>query len=345
MPLRPVPGVIGNGAENSVELMRAGFYAGTSGATGIIEPPDLRVTELPTPGAAVRVLKGTGIIKSTYPGVFGQSYVVQEQSYTDVPVAATGSAGGATKYVYILITDTQYGGQNPPSVENGPYNDYAVTTTLPQNQPYLLLAEINQPKSTATIIGEMITDRRKVAIPRRENVVFARPRVADDSTNEIRLTGRYISGSNTEWGELFPGSLYVANTANIPTPSWATHMTITAAWMGIGVQPGQNSWGRYWIEYGDEYRNHTWPNGRQYEFSTQQFSFNSVGGNASGYREMWMLADQKTVPAKLRGKDVTFAFKAGLHPDASTTGITMDALGGLTLDITFTQKPIDSDTL
>src|SRR5699024_5551831 len=155
MALYPVPwfttgGVEGEGgAENYGELARADAFIGSSGATGVIDPTDFAVSALPTPGAAVRVVKGTGVIRSTYPGVVGQSYVVQERDHTDVPVEATGSSGAAKKYVYLLIEDTQYTGQPPESVEDGPYNSYHVTTTLPQFQPYLLLGEINQPKSTA----------------------------------------------------------------------------------------------------------------------------------------------------------------------------------------------------
>ena len=345
MALRPVPWAIGNGAENSVELARAGVYAGTAGSTGIIEPSDFRVAALPTPGAAVRVLKGSGVIKSTYPGVFGQSYVVQEQSHTDVPVAATGSSGGSTKYVYVLIQDTQYGGQNPPSVENGPYNSYAVTTTLPANQPYLLLAKIVQPASTATITGAMITDSRTVAIPWRDNVIYARPRLmSDDDPRQNFCNARY-TGANGEWyGEYFPGGDGSPSETSFYIPDRATHMSIRADWLAVRGVSGKNAHGRYWVEYGDDYRAHTWPGGRQLEFATQQFAFDTTGTQGS-YRMNWAVMDQVPVPKKLRGKTVRFAFKAGLSPDADTNGVMMNALSGLGLDVTFTQKPIDEDTL
>lgn len=345
MALRPVPWAIGNGAENSVELARAAAYAGTSGATGIIEPPDLRVTALPTPGAAVRVLKGTGIIKSTYAGVFGQSYVVQEQSYTDVPVAATGSSGGATKYVYVLITDTQYGGQTPPSVENGPYNDYAVTTTLPATQPYLLLAKIVQPASTATITGAMITDVRKVAIPRRENVVFARPRLAaDDDPKQNYLSAFWDHGSSGQWfGELFPGGWGSTNMAEIDVPEWATFLTVRADWLSVRCESGKNAWGRYWIEYGDQWKGNGWGDGRNLEFVSQQFNFNTQVGDT--YNTNWSLMDQLPVPKKLRGKTIQFAFKAGRANTSDNQGVFMNSLSGLGLDITFAQNRINEDTL
>ena len=344
MALRPVPWAIGNGAENSVELARAGIYSATSGATGITEPGDFIVKALPTPGAAVRVYKGGGVIKSTYPGVFGQSYAVQEQSYTDVPVAATGSSGGATKYVYVLVKDTQYGGQTPPSVENGPYNEYAVTTTLPTNQPYLLLAKIVQPASTATITGAMITDMRTIANPRKDHSIFARPRIREDDGTQMSLKGRYLNGTKTYWGELFPGGLGVPNQATFRIPEWATIMVLDARWLGIRVNGGQNSWGRYWIEYGDEGRDHGWDQGRQYEFATQQFGFDTVG-TGTRYTTEWSLMDVVAVPKKLRGKDVTFAFKAGLHPDASTDGIFMDANGGLAIRADYAQQREDPDTI
>ena len=351
MALYPVPwfttgGVEGEGgAENYGELARAATYASTMAATGIIEPTDLQVKALPTPGGAVRVHKGSGVIKSTYPGVIGQSYVVQEDSYTDVPVAPTGSSGGAKKYVYLLIEDTQYTGQPPASVENGPYNSYHVTTTLPQFQPYLLLAQIDQPASRADIQPEMITDLRELANPIVGQFTFARPRISEDDGAQIKLTGRLTSGSvGPYWGELFPGGAGVPNETRRMIPSRATHMSIRADWMGISAAGGVNSHGRYWVEFGDQYKAHTWPGGRQYEFATQQFGFDTSGAG-SAYKESWPLMDQVYIPKKLRGKEVTFAFKAGLNASASTAGITMAALGGLGMHVVFSMAPLDQDTI
>lgn len=337
MPLRPVPWAIGNGAENSVELARAAAFIGSSGSTGVVDPVDFGVTALPTPGAAVRVKLGTGVIRSTYPGVVGQSYVVQEQSYTDVPVAATGSSGAAVKYVYVLITDTQYGGQNPPSVENGPYNEYAVTTTLPQNQPYLLLARINQPASTATITNAMITDMRELAMPKREQLMFGRPRVSADMS-------RSLGFSVADGGEYFPGGGGNPNTFEVDVPSWATRIMIDAAWMSVRYAGGTNPYGEYWIEYGDEYKNRTWPNNQQFEFATQHFMFDSEGSAGTGRRD-WRLMSSQHMPAKLRGKTITIAFKAGRSDTAfPATAVQMDALSGLGMQLAFVQTSLDPKT-
>ena len=336
MPLRPVPWAIGNGAENSVELARAAAFIGSSGSTGVVDPTDLGVTALPTPGGAVRVRLGTGVIRSTYPGVVGQSYVVQEQSYTDVPVAATGSSGGATKYVYVLITDTQYSGQNPPSVEDGPYNEYAVTTTLPTNQPFLLLAKIAQPKSTATITNAMITDMRDLAMPKRLPLTFARPRVLEDQENP----NQYLIQKTSTGGEKFPGGNGMPNAFQVDVPSWATRILIDASWMSVLYKNGTNPWGRYWIEYGDQQG--TWPNNQQYEFTTQQFAFDSPSGTNT--RTDWRLMSSQHMPAKLRGKTITVSFMAGRNDSGPNQAVSMDHLGGLGMHITFVQTSLDPKT-
>lgn len=334
MALRPVPWAIGNGAENSVELARAVAFIGSSGSTGVVDPVDFGVTQLPTPGAAVRVKLGTGVIRNTYPGVVGQSYVVQEQSFTDVPVAATGSAGGATKYVYVLITDTQYGGQNPPSVENGPYNEYAVTTTLPQNQPYLLLAKIVQPASTATITNAMITDMRELAMPKRLPLTFARPRVLEDQGNR-NLVQKVATG-----GEKFPGGNGDPNAFQVDVPSWATRILIDASWMSVLYKNGTNPFGRYWVEYG--LSQGSWPNNQQYEFTTQQFAFDSPSG--SNMRADWRLMSSQHLPSKLRGKTMTVSFMAGRNDTGPNDAVSMDYLGGLGMHITFVQTSLDPKT-
>ena len=346
MALYPVPwfttgGVEGEGgAENYGELARADAFIGSAGRTGIIDPGDFEVVALPTPGAAVRVLKGTGVIRSTYPGVFGQSYVVQERDYTDVPVSATGSSGGATKYVYLLIEDTQYTGQPPVSVADGPYNSYHVTTTLPQFEPYLLLAEINQPASRADIQPEMIADRRKVTEPVVGTAMFSRPRIMEDNDPRHNYcNARYKTTDGNFYGEVFPGGAGSPNSEYIDIPDDATHMNIRADWVGVKCESGKNSHGLYWMEFGDEYRDHGWPKGRQFEYATQQFAFDTTGTQGN-YRTSWPLIDMVSVPAKLRGKRIRFAFKAGLSDDADTNGVYMDHKSGLGFDITFAKSAV-----
>lgn len=322
MALYPVPwfttgGVEGEGgAENYGELARADAFIGSSGATGIIDPTDFKVVALPTPGPAVRVMKGTGVIRSTYPGVVGQSYVVQERDYTDVPVAATGSSGGATKYVYLLIEDTQFTGQPPVSVEDGPYNSYQVTTTLPQFKPYLLLAKINQPKSRSDIQPEMIEDMREVANPKSSDVWRPRPNVASDK--------EYVTATGAD-GEWFPNN---GGEQTIYIPDWATRVQISATWSGVRYDSGKNAYGEMWVEFGPYLR----PSTRQY--STQRFMYDTAA-SANTYRTNWIAEDDKYIPAALRGTDQIFVMKARkTGPDKAAS---IDGMSGVSLKVRFLQ--------
>lgn len=325
MPLRPVPwatsgGADGRGgAENSVELARVGIYASTQASTGIIEPKDLAVTALPTPGGAVRVQKGTGVIRSTYPGAFGQSYAVQEQSHEDVPVAATGSSGAAKKYVYVLIEDTQFSGQTPESVEDGPYNDYYVTTTLPQNQPYLLLAEINQPKSTATIENKHITDRRKIADPKEQTYMYADPTVV--ATEEV-LT------DTTDEGELFPD----VGSIKPDIPWWATLVQIEAEWLQVAQDAGDFN-GRIWVEWGPYVET------SKRERKTQDFAIN--GNNSDNLdRAYWKVAQEMFVPSNLRDTSQIFFLKGRLlSHSGGNSRPKLDSASGIVLKLRFLQAP------
>jgi hypothetical protein len=198
------------------------------------------------------------------------------------------------------------------------------------------LVRLEQPASTSTITNKMLTDIREVANPRREEHVFGRPRVLADSSAGSTLTVRHAAG-----GEYFPGGDGSPNQFRVPVPSWCNRVMIDAQWMGVRYQAGRSVYGNYWVEFGDEYRDRTWPGNRQWEFGTQIFAFNSPdSGDAS--RDNWPLMDGLVMPAKLRGKTVTFAFKASLSA-GSDLGVSMDQLGGLGMRLTFAQTAIRGD--
>lgn len=325
MPLRPVPWAIGNGAENSVELARVGLYAGTGAATGVIEPGDFKVSALPVPGAAVRASKGTGVIKSTYPGVFGQSYGVQEQSHEDIPVAATGSSGAAKKYAYVLIEDTQYSGQEPDSVEDGPYNNYHVTTTLPQNQPYLLLAEINQPKSTATITNAMITDRREIAVPFSKPELRTYALLSGDSSNLTTTTG---GDGQQSGGQTWPVAVEAA-WGEVKIPEKANYMRIVMMWTGVRSTGGKVT-GFTWVQVGAT------SNDDNVKTQVVRYDFASPS-NVS--RETLVAADMKKVPKSMRGTLQKF-YPRGNRDPISDSGkfLTLDGGSAMVLQLEFLQQ-------
>lgn len=333
----------------------------TGDGSGVVRPGDLKITQMDVPGAGVKVAVGDALIQSRAPGAGRETYGVPlttAQNYlgdagTGLP--GTGSSvpsGGRRDMVFLEILDVGLPTFYTPQVD-WPAGQSAKISVVQnvgasaqkvEDVPALAnvtgyaLAVITYPASTATVTNAMITDLRVVQSPRRSEVVFARPRVGGDDGPQMYLTATVASG-----GEYFPGGAGIPNTFEVDVPAWATRMVLDASWMGMYYAASQNPIGRYWIEYGDEYKPHTWPNNRQYEFATQQFGFNAPG-IADVSSDYWGLMDEVPVPAKLRGKRITIAFKAGKSA-GNATSVFMNSKGGLGCRVTFAERAIDADLL
>jgi hypothetical protein len=320
MAFEGVPWMIGGSALHSAEVGRQLAFMASSGATGVTLPTDLRVTALPTAGSSVRINPGGGPIANTYPGASGQSYVVRNPSATDLPVPATGSGGGATRYVIVRIDDPQYGGQVPANPVVGPYVYPTLVSSLTGiTYPHMVLARIDQPANTATITQAMITDLREVAVPRSLDIVRANPTIYTD-------TGLTLANTTTG-GEQFPDNAF----QDVKVPTWATRMQVRAEWLAVRYG-ATNKWGQYWLHYGRP--------AIGYEHETQRFSFDS--SNPVIYRTNWILADDRAVPAALRGQTIRFWPQARIS--GGTTGaVTLDATSGLSFSVRF-QEVADSSS-
>lgn len=344
----------GGGAEHTPESARRALYASTSGAEGVGAINDLKVLPLAVPGAGVRVSIGSALIRSRYVGGETQTYMGTVYEQETVSTTPTGSGGGRNDLVVMRVEDPYAAGSpySPPSEPEratAPYIHIRVISGVPagtkrlqdvpgyQNDTAIALARIVFPASTGTVTSAMIVDLREMAQPRRTEVVFARPRVGADDGPQQYLTGTVANG-----GEYFPGGAGSPNEFQVDIPEWATHMIVDARWMTIHYK--NNPYGRYWVEYGDEYRNHTWPDKKQYEFNTQHFSFNAPSTGSDEKTANWLLMDTRPVPAKLRGKRTTFVFKAGKQ-NGSNTDIWMNWSGGLGMRITFSEGLIDPNIL
>lgn len=343
MALDPVPTWI-HGAKHSGDILRQGTFNQTGGSEGVTSPNAFRVRATQTPSNKVRVDPGGLLLLS--PWDEGQTYSMRNASETLVPVPESSSLSANTWYINAWVNDPlKPGGTVPISKEFGPYNFLTCDPEPKDNNPAYACAQIDVPKSEATITQDYITDLREVANPIVGQFTFSRPRLmADDDPRQNYCNSRY-TGANGEWyGEYFPGGDGSPSETRQKIPTRATHMSVRADWIAVRGVSNKNAHGRYWIEYGDEYSNHGWPGGRQLEFATQQFAFDTTGTQGS-YRLNWPLIDQVPIPKKLRGKTIRFAFKAGLSPDADTDGVMMNALSGLGLDVTFSMAPVDSDTI
>lgn len=337
MALDPVPWFVGAGARHSAASARNLAWNATGGKTGISTPTSLEVRATSTASNNVQIMPGGAVIESTYQGALQQSYTVRNASATTVAIPANTGSSARTYYITAEVNDPTYAGSNPPSIEEGPYNFFRARTSRQSVHPEVLLAKVKV-RPNSPILSSDITDMRELANPRREEYVFGRPRVAGDGGNQQNLKAKSGTG-----GEYFPGGGGSPNIFTLTVPTWATRVMVDASWMSVGYAGGTNPYGHYWVEFGDEYRDHTWPDKKQYEFTTQRFFFNSPGKSNDAMRANWLLMDALPVAKKLRGKtNVNFAFKAGYSAN-SGNGVSMDAGGGLGCRITFVEAPESVD--
>lgn len=336
MALDPVPWFVGSGAEHSAAAARNLAWNATGGKTGIATPESLHVRELSTPGGAVEIMPGGGVIESVYQGALQQSYTARNASAETISIPGNTTDSIVTYYITLEVVDPIYAGPKPPSTAIGPYNFFRVRTTRQSTHPELYLAEIDVPPQTTIITDAMITDRRVLANPRREEIVFGRPRITADGEAGTTLHQMTDTG-----GEYFPGGSGSPNIFKVDVPVWANRVMIDAQWMAVRYEANTNPYGSYWVEFGDEYKPRTWPNNRQYEYATQAFKFNGPGTSNDVTQVNWLLMDARPVASKLRGKEISFAFKAG-YINNNSGSVSMDAMSGLGMRVTFAEVPDDN---
>lgn len=336
MALDPVPWFVGSGAKHSAAAARNLAWNATGGKTGISTPTSLHVRQLSTAGGKVQIMPGGGVIESTYRSALQQSYTVRCGSADEVKIPANNTSSTKRHYITVEINDPTYAGSEPDDKATGPYNFFRVRSSRQSVHPELLLAEVVVPPKTTVITNSMISDKRVLANPRREEIVFGRPRVIADSE-----AGTTLNWMTDDGGEYFPGGGGSPNTFEVEVPTWANRVMIDAQWMAVRYEANTNPYGSYWVEFGDEYKPHTWPHNRQLEYATQGFAFNSPGASNNVTQVNWLLMDARPIVSKFRGKKITFAFKAG-YSNNNTKSVSMDARSGLGMRLTFAEVPDDN---
>lgn len=334
MALVGVPWAVGGGAENPVEGARMSTFGATGGARGVLGATDMRVAALPVPGTAVRVHMGGGVTPNDYlpaPAYGSQSYVVREESSTDVPIPATGSAGGATRYLIVRITDPQYGGQAPSNVEDGPYNDYALVSKLTGlGHPFIPLAKITQPASTGTITNSMITDIREVAMPRVKDVWIPRPVLNGDLSGYSHKLRMAKNGGGDGRGEQFPDASR-GGEFKVDCEEWSTKMLVSLTWSSVRYE-GKNAWGGYYLQ---------WTDGTNW-YASQDFSWDQLEAGYP-YVTNWVLDDAITIPKTARGKTLTFYPRAFRDVNSPESAVSLTGRSGLSFRIRFLEHADRSD--
>lgn len=320
MAFEPHPWFIGlEGVEHSAEVARTLAWAATNGATGVIRPNDLKVRAQTVPDGSVRIAPGGFVVESKYAGADQQSYIERVPTETSVEVPATGSSGGATRYVVARVNDPDYpgGGAIPPVPNDATYAAPYVVSSLSSTRTEVVLAKITQPANTAAITNSMITDMRVVANPRTWVVDRSDPlELADVET----LT-------STSTGERFPNG---GGMQLIDIPKDATRCIVEAEWLQIN-EPGGEAYGKCWIEWGPLVSGST----TEREYSTQKFMWNTPGSGGSS-RNIWKVSQEMWVPAAVRGTEQIFSMRAVLdYASSSAARPKMDQWSGITFKVTF----------
>ncbi len=331
MAMERVPYLVGGGFEHSAEVMRAALAAATSGAEGLVNAGDFKVTPTAVPGTNVSVAPGNALIRNSYGGGGAQTYAVRAPSQTQLPIQATGSAGGRSDLVVARIDDPTYAG-GPFDAATFEAAKFEVIRGVPADTksvkglrltyPAIPLARITLPASTGTVTASMITDLRKLAQPKKERHLFVYPLTLADGNMPLQ------SASGQWWPKL--------DSWRVDIPTWAQRARIIGQWAGVVLKaPTGNAWGRIWVRIGAE--------GDPSGFRTQQTGWDlAAATGTTNNREFWMAGDDLAIPAALRGaENVLIGLQGGVSGRDSTVTLPyLTKLSTVSLDVEFYETAV-----
>lgn len=267
------------GGQLTAESLRQALDTLSGGAAGVSRPTDMKVTATGT--SAVQVAAGSALVPTRYVSSFSSSsYSLAQTAAEPVEVAATGSGGGATKYVIARVDDPQFGGTQPPDPAVALYWRLQVVGTITNlPYPFVALAKIVMPPSTTNITSAMIEDLRRVALPRKVRYLKAH-RVSSSEVDTLSVAA--------DAGEAWPNiSAYT-----VYCPSWATSADVVATYAQV-YHPGGVFNGHIWVRL-------LVPN-----VGSITTPVNPILGESGGAsRQTYVAAATVAVPSYMRGMDV-----------------------------------------
>lgn len=295
----------------SADVVRFAFWASTSGATGVGQAGDLRVTATATPSGSIYVQRGAAIIESAFTS--SQSYAVMNDAAVQVAVPANNSASAVTWQVIVRVFDAQY----PGEPDNTGIPSVLLVGSLPAGQTYIHLATITMPANTAIVAQSQIADRRDMVNPRRK------------TDNRMAYVGsEQPLAATVESGEQWPNE----GLWTVAIPKWATKATITGIWSQYLI-PKQTSASKTrcacWIEVG-------W--GRSDMVHTDFFYIQTEPGSLP-HREGLVLPGYVDIPSSMRGQSVRVMMKGRLLSGPWPYSPKMDTSGGAGIMMEFVEAP------
>lgn len=216
------------GPEHDARMARELAWIATGGQTGIVGPDSLEVRAQSTPNNTVRIMPGGMSIAATsqfaaigYTSAPWQSYMRAIYQSLTVEIDQTGSSGGRTDVVGIVVDDPEFEGTSPDPDAHQYWRPHVVrnagnNATRPEHfaslgRPFLPLAQVRIPSSTATITNSMIYDLRFLAVSRSHTQEL----IQQVSTGSNQLIGP----DQTSW-------LTLVSFEGLQVPQWATQAQI-----------------------------------------------------------------------------------------------------------------------
>ena len=231
-----------DGARTPASVARLGARAAVK-QSGIINPSDMKVIPLTTPGNGVRISSGGAVLENRYELDVNQAYVVEaiSEEILDSSDNFTGITGqGTTQSHLICVTvgDPNYSFSGHPWLNSGtaPADSTAALDyqyvrpwviknvpagtvrvedlTSPPTYPTYALARIDVPNGSGSITSGMIVDLREVVNARTKTYQWSTP-ISTPDTLSVPAAYTYET-----WPDNSESSVYV--------PKWATKVYVNA---------------------------------------------------------------------------------------------------------------------
>lgn len=228
-----------DGSLLSSSLARRAEFAAVSGAQGIVQRDDLKVSQLNVPGVGVQIAPGVGLVTNNYQDSPNETYVVSNPGVHTIPSVDMPAANPSAKsyIVAVVVGDPDFtqaghpwmGSDDPPEGEEQTFQYVRVTlievsagaTTLPADYPAIPLARLDIPASTTTITNAMIVDLRKLARPRQEQTVLLGAPWTNASPQRIPSATAFADWGATQYSP------------SVAVPSWAKRAIVIAKVNGV----------------------------------------------------------------------------------------------------------------
>lgn len=300
-----------DGSRTPAAVARRAQYASTKNA-GVVEPDHCRL--VPVSGGTVGLTAGAVLVPAGTSGnARFERYVATVES-TDGDATASVAVPSATSRTFeavVVVPDPQWAGISaPPNPLDASYAQLRLLTAAQYSAlttPHYRVATLVIPANAGAVTAAMITDRRRVADPRRER--FTRDVVVETVQN--------LTSSNFV---TFPSE----SSLSIDVPPWATRAIVRCDLLETLLTGAASTDGRMTLMLGNQ------------AAYTSERRFDEVWAGATS-RDDHTIVSSFTIPASFQGTARTLALRA--RRLGGTGYLRADTYTQVVYDIEFIEDP------